>query len=317
MPKLLHRMATTMALRHLSPRTQDAYIHWVKRFVLFHKKRHPAEMQGPEIRAFLAHLAQAENVSASTQNLAWNAILYLYRHVLELPIGDLGPIPRARRPPKLPVVLSREEVRRILSHIPEPYRLMASLLYGSGLRLQECVRLRIKDVDIGRTQIIIRDGKGGKDRCTILPDTIVVSLRTQMDFVREQWRKDLLNGYGEASLPDALERKYPHAAREPAWQYVFPASKLSLAPGTRRVRRHHIDESALQRVFKAAVRAAGIEKQASCHSLRHSFATHLLENGCTIRKLQELLGHSDLRTTMIYTHVTNMRNTVRSPLDCE
>lgn len=314
--KLMDKLATAMALRNMSPHTQEAYEHWSKRFILYHGKRHPREMREPEIRDFLTYLVREQNVSASTQNLALNAILFLYKNVLEIELGNLGSIPRATRPPRLPVVLSRQEIHTILARMPEPYRLMAGLLYGSGMRIQECVSVRVKDIDLARMQIIVREGKGGKDRRTILPSTLVPPLRTQLDRVAEQWKKDVLNGFGEVSLPDALERKYPNAPRELAWQYVFPASRLSVVPGTRAVRRHHIDDSMLQRMFKAAVRAAGIRKQATCHSLRHSFATHLLENGQSIRTVQELLGHKDLRTTMIYTHVTsNPRLRVKSPLD--
>ncbi|MFN0158038.1 MAG: integron integrase [Bacteroidota bacterium] len=315
-PKLMDQLETAMALRHLSPRTIESYKHWVKRYILYHRKRHPEEMRGPEIKAFLTHLVQVDNVAASTQNVALNAVLYLYKHVLEIEPGTLGQIPRAHRTPRLPVVLSKDEIQQILIRIPEPYRLMAGLLYGSGLRIHECVSLRVKDVDMARMQIIVRDGKGGKDRRTLLPATLRPSLQDQLARVAGLWRRDLANGYGEVSLPDALERKYPNASREFGWQYIFPASKLSLAATPVRIRRHHIDETMLQRVFKAAALAANVHRQATCHSLRHSFATHLLEQGNNIRIVQEILGHQDVRTTMIYTHVSKTKiSNIRSPID--
>ena len=303
--KLMDRMMSSMAVRHLSGRTKEAYLHWVRRFILYHNKRHPAEMG-----------AREENVSASTQNVALNSIMFLYKCVLEIEPGNLGYIPRAHRTARLPVVLTREEIGRILNRIPEPYRLMAGLLYGSGLRVHECVSLRVKDIDQGRMQIVVRDGKGGKDRRTVLPAALLQSMNGQITRVADLWRKDRANGFGEASLPDALERKYPNASRELGWQYVFPASRLSLVPGTRTVRRHHVDDTMLQRMFKAGVQLAGIHRNATCHSLRHSFATQLIEQGCNIRTVQELLGHKDLRTTMIYTHVSSTPHSrVRSPID--
>jgi len=269
-----------------------------------------------EIRLFLSYLAEEQHISASTQNQAFNAILFLYRYVLNKHLGRIAGIVRARQPKRFPVVLSRDEAKRILAAMSGVPRLMASLLYGSGLRIQECVRLRVKDIDFDYQQIIVRDGKGEKDRVTILPRSLVALLQQQIRRVKELHKSDLLKGFGEVSLPYALERKYPSAPKELGWQYVFPASTRSTVPGTELIRRHHIDESVLQRAVKQAVRTARIDKQASPHSFRHSFATHLLMSGYDIRTVQQLLGHSDVRTTMIYTHVLNNGPmTIRSPLD--
>lgn len=315
--KLLNLVNQVCRLRHYSVRTEEAYVHWIKRYVYFHNMRHPSEMGEGEIRAFLSHLAVRERVSASTQNQALNALLFLYNHVLRQRLHDLGTIERATRPSRLPVVLSRQEVQLLLKHLEGPRLLMAQILYGCGLRLQECVRLRVKDIDFSRRQIVVRNGKGGKDRVTLLPTSLEEPLWRHLRKVRILQAEDRARGYGEASIPAALERKYPNAPREPGWTYVFPASRLALVPGTDRLRRHHIDESVLQRAVKDAVRKAGLTKSASCHSLRHSFATHLLENGSDLRTVQELLGHRDVRTTMIYTHVVapGGRFGVKSPLD--
>jgi integron integrase len=315
-PKLLDRVRSSCRLRHLSLHTEEAYTHWIKRFVLFHDRRHPDVLGESEIRTFLSHLAAHEHVSPSTQNQALNAIVFLYTRVLRKHLGDFGQVDRARRTSRLPVVLSRQEVAALLAHIQGVNLLMAQILYGCGLRLHECVRLRVKDVDFQHGHILVREGKGAKDRVVIMPVTLESSLRLQIKTVRTMHQRDLALGHGKASMPDALEHKYPNAAREFAWQYVFPASRLAVIPSTDRLRRHHIDESVLQRAVKQAVRASGISKPASCHTLRHSFATHMLENGYDLRIVQQLLGHHDVRTTMIYTHVVKSRlRLVTSPLD--
>jgi integron integrase len=314
--EILNAMRNVMALRHMSRRTEEAYTYWVKRFVRFHENRNPAAMHEPHIKSFLTYLAEEEDVSASTQNQAFNALLFLYRHALQTELGAIGLIPRATRTARIPVVLSRHEVAAVLQSLSHPYQLMAAILYGSGLRLRECVRLRIKDIDLENGEIIVREGKGEKDRYTILPGSLLPAVEEQIARAKHLWNEDVHHGCGYASLPDALERKYPNASRELGWQYLFPAAKLSIVPGTTSIRRHHADESALQRAFKEGLSATGIVKTASCHSLRHSFATHLLEEGCNIRTVQELLGHKDLRTTMIYTHVQDRaRLRIRSPLD--
>jgi integron integrase len=315
-PKLLDQLGTVMALRHYSARTHEAYAYWIKQFIFFHSKRHPRDMGEEEIESFLSYLAEQRHVSASTQNQAFNSLLFLYRHVLNKPLGRIQPVVRARRPKHLPVVLTRDEARRIIGAMSGASKLMASLLYGSGLRIHECIQLRIKDVDPQSLNIIVRDGKGEKDRITMLPKSVASAVRAQIESVKELHKKDLMEGFGEVSLPYALERKYPNAPRELGWQYLFPASQRSRVPGQEKIRRHHIDESALQRAIKDAVRRTHILKQATAHSFRHSFATHLLESGYDIRTVQQLLGHKDVRTTMIYTHVLNTgRTAVRSPLD--
>ena len=288
----------------------------MKRFIFFHNKRHPAEMGEAEIAQFLSSLAHHARVSASTQNQALNAILFLYRQVLGKAIGYVNGVVRARRPSRLPVVLTRQEVKSILSTLNGTEWIMATLLYGAGLRLMECMRLRVKDVDFNSNQIVIRSGKGNKDRVTMLPTAVKEPLRRHLAGVRTQYQRDLENGYGGVSLPYALERKYPQAAREWGWQWVFPASKLYLDRQTGAKKRHHLHESVLQRAIKEAGRKAGISKPAGCHTFRHSFATHLLEDGYDIRTVQELLGHKDVSTTMIYTHVLNRGGRgVYSPAD--
>jgi integron integrase len=315
-PKLLDQARAVLRVQHYAIRTETAYINWIRRYILFHNKRHPRDMNTAEIEAFVTHLAVSEHVSASTQNQALAAILFLYHSVLcqelERPVDAV----RAYAPRRLPVVLDRVEARNVLACLIEPYLLMAQLLYGSGLRLMECLRLRVKDIDFAQHQLIVRSGKGDKDRDTLLPDSLHTALRRQLRHAQTLHRQDLEQGYGQVYLPHALERKYPNAQREWPWQYVFPASKLSTDPRTGQVRRHHVDESSLQKAIHAAVRQAGITKPASCHTFRHSFATHLLENGYDIRTIQELLGHHDVKTTMIYTHVINRGGRgVRSPLD--
>jgi integron integrase len=315
-PKLLEQVRDAIRVKHYSIRTEQAYIDWIKRFILFHHKRHPREMAEMEVTQFLTHLARDRNVAASTQNQALSALLFLYKEVLKQEIGWLGKVERAKRPPKLPVVLSAGEVRQVCARLHGDDRLMAALLYGSGLRLMECVRLRVKDVDFAYAQITVRDGKGGKDRVTMLPVNLAEPLRRHLAKVKMQHEQDVRDGFGTVHLPFALARKYPSADREWAWQYVFPSSRLSLDPRSGRRQRHHVSEAILQMALKRAVRASGIAKPASCHTLRYSFATHLLENGYDIRTVQELLGHKDVSTTMIYTHVLNKPGIgVKSPLD--
>jgi integron integrase len=315
-PKLLLRLADAIRARHYARRTERAYVGWVRRFILFHGKRHPIDLGGPEINAFLTNLATNQRVSASTQNQALAAILFLYKEVLDRDLPWIGPLVHAKRPQRLPVVLSREEVAALLQRLRGPTRLIACLLYGGGLRLLECLQLRIKDIEFSRKEIRVRDGKGRKDRVTVLPAAVCDALREHLRSTRAQHEADLRNGAGHVALPDALRVKYPDASREWAWQWVFPATRSYLDRATQERRRHHRHESAVQRDIKAAARAANIPKPATCHALRHSFATHLLESGQDIRTIQELLGHKDVSTTMIYTHVLNSGPLgIRSPLD--
>ena len=314
--KLLDQLSDALRMRHYSYRTEQAYLDWVRRYILFHQKRHPVTMGEEEIRAFLTHLASDRNVAASTQNQALSAVLFLYREVLK---KELEPIlvTGAKRPERLPTVLTREEVQQVLSQLVGMHRLMAQLLYGSGLRVMECVRLRVKDLDFDYKTITVRDGKGEKDRITPLPDSLIVQLKRQVERVRLLHDEDLATGAGQVYLPNALEKKYPNAATELGWQYLFPALKCSLDPRSPGVmRRYHIESSGLQRSVKEGARKAGITKRVTCHTFRHSFATHLLQNGYDIRTVQELLGHKDVRTTMIYTHVLQRGGlAVKSPLD--
>jgi len=315
-PKLLDQVREKIRVKHYSIRTEKSYVDWIRRFILFHGKKHPSRLGMEEVNGFLTHLAAQRDVAASTQNQALSAILFLYKEVLNQELGWLEGFERAKRPTRLPVVLSPTEVRGVLAHLDGAMWLMASLLYGAGLRLMECVRLRVKDVDLDYRQVIVRDGKGQKDRATMLPESVIEPLKRHLEKVKVLHEKDLDAGFGEVYLPFALERKYPNACREWGWQYIFPASRLSVDPRSGKERRHHVDEKRLQRAMKAAVRAAGVDKPASCHTLRHSFATHLLEGGYDIRTVQELLGHKDVSTTMIYTHVLNKGGKgVRSPLD--
>ena len=315
-PKLLDQVRDVIRRKHYSIRTEQAYIDWIKRFIIYHGKRHPGEMAEEEVAEFLTHLARHLNVAASTQNQALSALLFLYKEVLKHEIGWLEKVERAKKPPKLPVVLSRAEVKQIFGHLHGVPKLMAGLLYGSGLRLMECVRLRIKDIDFELAQITVRDAKGGKDRITMLPLNMSEPLRRHLLRVKAQHEQDLEDGFGSVHLPFALARKSPKAAREWPWQYAFPSSRLSIDPRNGEKRRHHIAEGLLQSALKRAVDAAGIVKRANCHSLRHSFATHLLTKGYDIRTVQELLGHKDVSTTMIYTHVLNRPGIgVKSPLD--
>lgn len=315
-PRLTDQVRDALRRKHYSYRTEKTYLHWIRRFIYFHHKRHPRDMAEPEIAAFLTHLAVARRVSASTQNQALNAILFLYKQVLQREIGLVQGVVRAKRPERLPVVLTREEVHAVLARLSGREWLMAGLMYGAGLRVMECLRLRVKDVDFGMNQIIVRDGKGQKDRVTPLPAAVIPALRQQIIETQRLRDADLADGYGEVSLPFALERKYPNASRELSWRYIFPASQRSRDPYTGRIKRHHLDDSVIQRAIKQAVYAAGLRKPASCHTLRHSFATHLLLAGQDIRTIQELLGHRDVSTTMIYTHVLGRgARGVASPMD--
>jgi integron integrase len=314
--RLREQLREVMRFHHYAVRTEETYWFWIRRFILFHHKRHPKEMGAVEVHAFLTHLATHENVAASTQNQALNALVFLYGRVLLKPLGLLDDIARPQRPAKLPVVLTPDEVRRVLAVVPEKLALPLRLLYGTGMRVMEGARLRVKDVDFGSGQIVVRDGKGFKDRVTVLPRSLEEPLRQQLLRAQVIHERDLAEGFGRVHLPHALSRKYPHADREWCWQYVFPAGQRSIDPQTGVERRHHIKEETLQRAMKEAVRAARIAKPATPHSLRHSFATHLLQNGYDIRTVQELLGHEDVTTTMIYTHVMQKPGLgVRSPLD--
>jgi integron integrase len=315
-PKLLDRVRQLMRLRHYSLRTEEAYVGWIRRYILFHGKRHPRELDEKHVSEFLSSLAINGHVAASTQNQALNALLFLYKEVLQRELDFVGNALRVKRAPKVPVVLSPSEVRGILAQLQGQYRLMAQLLYGSGLRLLECVRLRVKDVDLHYLHITVRDPKGGRERKTMLPVSLAAPLREHLHRVKARHEQDLAEGFGSVYLPTALERKIPSASREWPWQYVFPAERRSIDPRSGIERRHHVNEKNLQNAVKAAVHKSQVPKRASCHTLRHSFATHLLENGYDIRTVQELLGHKDVSTTMIYTHVLNRPGLgVKSPLD--
>jgi integron integrase len=314
--KLLDRMRGVIRAKHYSHRTEQAYVQWAKRFILFHGKRHPREMGKHEIEAFLTDLAVRRRVAAATQNQALNGILFLYREVLEMELPWLDDVVRAKRPVRMPIVLSRAEVRSILALLSPPYHLIVSLLYGSGLRISEALRLRVKDIDLDRRCLTVRDGKGAKDRITVVPDNCRESLRAQIERALGIAANDERLGRGGVILPFALERKYRNARFEPGWQWAFPAGKLSKEPRTGLRRRYHLFHSSVQRAVRKAARSGGIRKPVTCHAFRHSFATHLLESGADIRTVQQLLGHSDVRTTMIYTHVINRGALgARSPLD--
>ncbi|OGO47220.1 MAG: integrase [Chloroflexi bacterium RBG_16_63_12] len=315
-PRLLDRVRASVRARHYSRRTERAYVGWVRRFILFHAKRHPSQMGEAEVTRFLTHQAVSKKVSASTQNQALSALIFLYREVLRLDLPWLDGVVRAKRPARLPLVLSREEAGALLQELQGTERIMASLLYGAGLRLLECCRLRVKDLDFARRELTVREGKGAKDRMAPLPQKLAPPLAAHLERVRRQHAEDLRAGAGSVELPFALERKYPTAPWEWGWQWVFPATRFYTDPGSGRRRRHHLHESVLQRALRQAVIKARIAKRATCHTLRHSFATHLLEDGYDIRTIQELLGHRDVSTTMIYTHVLNRGGRgVRSPLD--
>lgn len=313
---LLDRIRDKIRLKHYSIRTETAYVDWVRRFVNFHHRRHPRELGPEHVEAFLSYLAVQRNVAASTQNQAKSALLFLYKEVLGSELPWLENVENAKRPQRLPVVLSRTEVDAVLSRTHGTNGLIARLLYGSGLRLLEAVRLRVKDLDLERCEILVRDGKGAKDRVTMLSSGLVEPLRAHLVLVRELHAQDLAAGLPGVYLPYALDRKYPNAPREWAWQYVFPSDRLSTDPRSGLRRRHHVDEQNVQRAMRQALRDAGVAKPATPHTLRHSFATHLLQSGYDIRTVQELLGHSDVSTTMIYTHVLNRGGRgVVSPLD--
>jgi integron integrase len=315
-PRLLDRVREAIRARHYSRRTEKAYVAWIRRYILFHGKRHPSEMGAAEVTQYLSSLAVQGHVAASTQNQALSALLFLYRAVLEQDLPWLDDVVRARRPVRLPVVLTRDEVRAVIRQLRGTSRLMAILLYGAGLRLLECARLRVKDVDFGRSQLIVRGGKGDKDRTTPLPAVATADLARQLERAKQQHDLDLQRGAGWVELPWALGRKYPNAGREWPWQWVFPATRIYVHRETGQRRRHHLHESVLQRAVKEAARRAGITKRVTCHIFRHSFATHLLEDDYDIRTIQELLGHRDVSTTMIYTHVVNRGpGGVRSPAD--
>lgn len=315
-PKLLDQLRETLRSRHYSHRTEQTYCSWVKRFIYFHNVRHPQEMAEPEINAFLTYLAVKEKVAASTQNQALSALLFLYRHVLGREVGDLSEVIRARKPKRLPVVMTLEEVKAVLANLSGDKWLMASLMYGAGLRLMECLRLRVQDLDFSRNEILVRDGKGAKDRITMLPVSLKTSLQEQLKSVKVIHERDLADGWGRVLMPDALDRKYLNAPKEWRWQWVFPQENRWKNLKTSEEGRHHVDESLVQKAVRDAVTRAGLTKRATCHTFRHSFATHLLEAGYDIRTVQELLGHKDVKTTMIYTHVlTRGPSGVRSPVD--
>jgi integron integrase len=313
---LLTQLADAIRVRHYSIRTEEAYVHWAKAFIRFSGLRHPRDMGAREVTAFLSHLATERDVAASTQQQALSALLFLYRHVLQIDLPWLDDLVRPKRPTRLPTVLNQQEVAYLLDAVHPDHALMARLLYGTGMRLMECLRLRVKDIDFVRREILIRDGKGGKDRVTVLPRTLETALRQQLQRARRLFDQDRLAGRPGVYLPHALERKYPNAGASWAWFWVFPAASESVDRRSGAVRRHHAHEKSLQRAMKQAVGGAGIAKPVSVHTLRHSFATHLLESGYDIRTVQELLGHSDVSTTMIYTHVLNRGGRgVVSPLD--
>ena len=315
-PRLLGQLRDAIRRLHYSLRTEETYVHWVKRFIYFSGKRHPADLGAAEVTAFLNYLARDRDVAAATQNQALSSLLFLYKEVLRQPLPWLDELERARRPTRVPTVLTREEVRRLLAAMQGTKWLMASLLYGAGLRLRECLTLRVKDLDFDYRQIVVRDGKGAKDRVTMLPSAVVEPLKEHLRAAKDRHERDVRDGYGEVELPHALARKYPRAQYEWGWKFVFPSHKLSTDPRTGVIRRHHVYENYVIRGVALAVRAAGITKHVSCHTLRHSFATHLLEAGYDIRTVQELLGHADVSTTMIYTHVLNKGGAgVTSPLD--
>lgn len=312
----LESVRALIRVKHLSYRTEEAYIGWIRRYILFHNKKHPQQMGTNEVRAFLTHLAVDGNVAASTQNQAFAALLFLYRQVLQKPLGEIEDVVRAKLPKRLPDVLTKTEVNRLLTYLRGEEWLVANLLYGAGLRLLEGLRLRVKDIDFEYRQITVRDGKGAKDRITVLPEKIIPPLKEHLARVQMLHAEDLRLGFGEVYLPFALDRKYKNAAVEWIWQYVFPAAKRSVDPRSNKERRHHLSGNIIQRAVKNAVGQASIIKKASPHTLRHSFATHLLEAGYDIRTLQELLGHKDVRTTQIYTHVVKRGGLgVRSPID--
>jgi integron integrase len=314
--KLLDQVRDLIRLKHYSIRTEKSYVSWIKRFIIYHNKQHPEDMGEKEIENFLTHLAVDLNVASSTQNQAFNALLFLYREVLNIDLKNTINAVRAKKPQRVPTVMTKSEALKVIGAMDGIQKLMTMLIYGSGLRQMECVRLRVKDIDFAMNQIVVRDGKGLKDRVTVLPENAKSDLKAHLEKIKLLHKDDLLKGYGRVYLPNALERKYKSANRAWSWQYVFPSKSLSKDPRTGIIRRHHIHESTLHKAVKRAVRLARIDKQVSCHTFRHSFATHLLEDGYDIRTVQELLGHKDINTTMIYTHVLRKGGeAVRSPLD--
>jgi integron integrase len=315
-PRLLERVRDRIRARHLSFRTEKTYLYWIRRFIRFHKMRHPREMEAPEIEEFLTSLAVVNKVSAATQNQALAGVLFLYRDVLEIDLPWLANVVRAKLPQHLPVVLTRQEVQKVIARLRGTEWLIASLLYGSGMRVTECLQLRVKDLELARHEILIRDAKGQKDRVTVLPEALVLPLKEHLGRVRTLYDTDRKADLPGVSLPYALRRKYPNAATSWAWQWVFPARTFCRDAYSSELVRFHLQPQNVQRSVKFAIRAAGIEKPASCHTFRHCFATHLLEDGYDIRTVQELLGHADVKTTMIYTHVLNRGGRgVKSPLD--
>jgi integron integrase len=315
-PRLLDQVRQRIRTKHYSIRTEESYLNWIRKYIFYHNKRHPKEMGANEINEFLSSLAVKENVSASTQNQALCAIIFLYREILKIEIGEIKGIIWAKKPKRIPVVFTSKEIKEIFKHLAGPKWIMANLLYGSGLRILECLRLRIQDIDFGYKQITVRDAKGSQDRITMLPEIVISPLKEHLQKVKELHEEDLKNGYGTVYLPYAIERKYSKAIYEWNWQYFFPSKNLSIDPRSGRKQRHHIGEMVLSRAIKEAIRRAGITKRGSAHSLRHSFATHLLESGYDIRTVQELLGHKNVETTMIYTHVMNKGGKgVKSPAD--
>ena len=315
-PKLLDQVRSVLRVKHYSYRTEQNYIHWIKRYIYFHNKTHPKDLDGKDISRFISHLALKEKVSASTQNQALCALVFLYKQVFGLDMGEFPEIHWARKPKKIPVVFSKAEVQKVLGNLNGLHWIMAMLLYGAGLRLRECLQLRVKDIDFDYKQVTVREGKGDKDRITILPDRVIEPLKKQIKYVKVLFEKDIKEGYDSVYMPFALEKKYPNAGKELGWRFVFPSEYISADPRTGIKRRHHIHETVLPKAVKRAIRKSGITKHASCHTFRHSFATHLLEDGYDIRTVQELLGHSNVNTTMIYTHVINKGGLgVKSPGD--
>ncbi|MBK8419165.1 integron integrase [Candidatus Villigracilis saccharophilus] len=315
--RLLDQYRDALRIKHYSPRTEGTYIQWVRNYILFHNKRHPKEMGIPEIGQYLTHLATNQQVAASTQNQAFSAILFLYRHILNIQLDELQLAElRPQRAKTVPIVLSKDEVKRLIANLTGTNKLIAQVMYGGGLRVMECMRLRVKDIDFENHQVIVRDGKGENDRFTILPDSLISPLQLHLRYVKSLHEKDLADGHGSVYLPNALERKYKNADKDWIWQYLFPAAEISTDKRTGIIRRHHIHETIVQRSIKEAARRADINKHVTPHTLRHSFATHLLQNGYDIRTIQELLGHKDVKTTMIYTHVLQRGGlAVKSPLD--
>jgi len=315
-PKLLDQVRQKIRFLHYSRKTEQSYIHWIRRFILFHNKRHPKDMNGEEIASFLNYLANNENVAASTQNQALAAIIFLYKHIINIDVSEIPEFQYARKPKRLPVVLTQNEVKRVFEYLNEPHKCMIGLMYGAGLRLNECLELRVLDIDIERREITVRRGKGNKDRRTLLPDFVVPGLKFSLDKVEQYHEIDQADGIRHVHMPDALARKYPNAGKQLKWQYVFASHKTSVDPVTGHTGRHHIHSKSVSRAISNAVRKANIMKHVTAHVFRHSFATHLLENGYDIRTVQELMGHTNVNTTMIYTHVLNKGgHGVRSPLD--